>query len=115
MSQWDRSLRKLDEFRWEISPDYKTGMRVPDIVYADDVMMQSIKEDQSLEQVTNVAFLPCIVKYFLAMPDIHCGDTDSLNDLIGHIFHNVRSGIGSKGKIVVNEQNLRKIMTDGAE
>ncbi|MFQ5874879.1 MAG: RtcB family protein, partial [Dehalococcoidia bacterium] len=68
-----RGLRRLDDHRWELPLDYKVGMRVPGIIYADDEMMGSIAQDQSLEQVANVAFLPGIVVASFAMPDIHWG------------------------------------------
>jgi tRNA-splicing ligase RtcB len=48
-------------------------MRVPGLIYADENMLQQIREEQSLEQVANVAFLPGIVGHSLAMPDIHWG------------------------------------------
>ncbi len=66
-------LVKIDEFRWEIPRDYKPGMRVPGLVFADEAMIAHIRDDQSLEQVANVAFLPGIVGRSLAMPDIHWG------------------------------------------
>jgi len=63
--------KKIDDTTWEIP---KSGrMRVPGIVYASESMMHTIRQDQSLEQVANVAHLPGIVKYSLAMPDIHWG------------------------------------------
>jgi tRNA-splicing ligase RtcB len=73
MSKWTGQLNKIDDYRWEIPVSYKTGMRVPGLVYADAAMLEVIKEEQSLEQVANVAFLPGIVKHSLAMPDIHWG------------------------------------------
>ena len=72
-SRWEKVLRRIDDYRWEIPMDYKEGMRVPGIVYADDKMIEKIMEDQSLDQVSNVAFLPGIVYASLAMPDIHWG------------------------------------------
>jgi tRNA-splicing ligase RtcB len=48
-------------------------MRVPGLIFASEKMMETIQEEQSLEQVANVAFLPGIVGYSLAMPDIHWG------------------------------------------
>ncbi len=72
-SKWDKVLRRLDDYRWEIPADYKDGMRVPGIVYADEGMLAKIGEDQSLEQVANVAFLLGIVYASLGMPDIHWG------------------------------------------
>jgi len=66
-------LEKLDEYRWRIPSSYMRGMRVDGRVYADEKLMKSIKTDQSLQQVANVAHLPGIVKHSLAMPDIHWG------------------------------------------
>lgn len=66
-------IEQIDEYRWKIPQDYKDGMRVPGLVFADEVLMESIKDDPSIEQVANVAFLPGIVGYSMAMPDIHWG------------------------------------------
>ncbi|MBI4234130.1 MAG: RtcB family protein [Chloroflexi bacterium] len=66
-------LRKIDDYHWELPTTYKQGMRVPGLVYATQGMLQQIGQDQALEQVANVAFLPGIVKASLAMPDIHWG------------------------------------------
>jgi tRNA-splicing ligase RtcB len=73
MTQWQRHLEKIDEHHWRIPKNYKTGMRVPGIIYADEPMLEHIRQEQALEQVANVAFLPGIVGYSLAMPDIHWG------------------------------------------
>ncbi len=73
MPKWQGKLNKIDDYRWEIPKSYKPGMRVPGLVYADEAMLEVIKEEQSLEQVANVAFLPGIVGRSLAMPDIHWG------------------------------------------
>jgi tRNA-splicing ligase RtcB len=66
-------LNRLDDYRWEIPQDYKPGMRVPGIIFADSDMMETLKTDPVLEQVANVACLPGIVKASYAMPDIHWG------------------------------------------
>src|SRR5436190_24087385 len=50
-----------------------TEMRVDGLIYADDLLMEAIRRDKSPQQVANVATLPGIVKYSLAMPDIHWG------------------------------------------
>jgi tRNA-splicing ligase RtcB len=70
---WQGTLNKIDDYRWEIPATYKPGMRVPGLIYADEKMLRQIKEDRSLEQVANVAFLPGIVSRSMAMPDIHWG------------------------------------------
>jgi tRNA-splicing ligase RtcB len=64
-------LEQIDPYRWRIP---KAGpMHVDGIVYATEKLMESIREDQSLQQVANVATLPGIVKASIAMPDIHWG------------------------------------------
>ena len=73
MTQWQGQLIKIDDYRWKIPVSYKTGMRVPGLIYASKEMLESIREEQALEQVVNVAFLPGIVGYSFAMPDIHWG------------------------------------------
>jgi tRNA-splicing ligase RtcB len=70
---WRGSLEKIDNWRWRIPKTYKPGMRVPGLIYADEKLLKDIRQDKCLEQVANVAFLPGIVKYSLAMPDIHWG------------------------------------------
>jgi tRNA-splicing ligase RtcB len=72
MSATKRLIQK-DKYRWEIPQDYKPGMNVPGMLYADDEMLAHIKEDEAVEQVANVATLPGIVSLSLAMPDIHWG------------------------------------------
>lgn len=71
--KWSGLIKKLDDYRYEIPKEYKNGMKVPGIIYADEEMMEVVCQDQSPEQVANVATLPGIVKYSLAMPDIHWG------------------------------------------
>ncbi|MBW1998830.1 MAG: RtcB family protein [Deltaproteobacteria bacterium] len=67
----DIKLEKLDENRWLIPR--KGDMRVPGLVFSNQVLIDEIKKDQSLVQVANVATLPGIVRYSIAMPDMHWG------------------------------------------
>ncbi len=73
MPRWEGKLNKIDDYRWEIPQSYKSGMLVPGLIYADEALLAHIQEEQALEQVANVAFLPGIVGHSLAMPDIHWG------------------------------------------
>jgi tRNA-splicing ligase RtcB len=73
MGKWSGPLERVDEYHWRIPRSYKAGMRVPGLIYASQEMMDHIIEEQAPEQVANVAFLPGIVSYSLAMPDIHWG------------------------------------------
>jgi len=65
-------LRKIDEVRWELPKGYKPGMRVPGLVFATEKLVKGI-EARALDQLANVAMLPGIYKYSIAMPDIHEG------------------------------------------
>lgn len=66
-------LERVDANRWRIPRRYNSEMRVPGMVYADDELIELMKEDNALQQVVNVASLPGIVGHSLAMPDIHWG------------------------------------------
>ncbi|MBL7068873.1 MAG: RtcB family protein [Candidatus Omnitrophica bacterium] len=68
---WQGKLEKIDDYRWRLPK--REGMRVPGMIYADEKLLKDLFHDKALEQVTNVAHLPGIVKYSLAMPDIHWG------------------------------------------
>ncbi|HET6461482.1 MAG TPA: RtcB family protein [Syntrophales bacterium] len=64
-------LKKIDACHWMIP---QTGnMRVPGIIYSSERLIREMGSDASPKQVANVAHLPGIVKYSLAMPDMHWG------------------------------------------
>ena len=149
-------LKKIDDYRWEIDPDYKPGMRVPGLLYANAHMLEQIGEDQSPEQVANVAFLPGIVGKSMAMPDVHwgygfpiggvaatrvsdgvvspggvgfdinCGvrllltgltEKDirpRIEDIIAQLFVNIPSGLGSEGRIRLQEKQINKVLRHGS-
>ena len=71
--EWQGPLEKIDDYRWLLPKSYKPGMRVDGLIYADEVLLKDIKKDKALDQVANVAFLPGIQKYSIAMPDMHWG------------------------------------------
>ena len=64
-------MERLDDFRWLLPR--QGNMRVPGIIYASERLLRSMGKDESPRQVANVAHLPGIVKYSLAMPDMHWG------------------------------------------
>mgnify|MGYP000663307009 FL=1 len=66
-------LIKLGDYIWEIPKSYKPGMRVPGRIFADDYLLQKMKSDLTLVQCANVAHLPGIYKYAIALPDAHQG------------------------------------------
>ncbi|RLC49141.1 MAG: RNA-splicing ligase RtcB [Candidatus Cloacimonadota bacterium] len=64
-------IKRISDAIWEI-PRSKE-MRVPVRFYALEKMIAQIISDDALQQSINVAYLPGIQKYSLAMPDIHYG------------------------------------------
>jgi len=87
-------IKKIDEWRFLIP---KTGaMRVPGLIFSSSELMPNIKDDQSLQQVVNVATLPGIVKHSLAMPDIHWGYGFPIG---GVAAFNMEDGIISPGGV----------------
>jgi tRNA-splicing ligase RtcB len=153
---WEGILNKIDDYRWEIPVSYKTGMRVPGLIYASEAMLSHIWEDNVFQQVANVAFLPGIVGHSLAMPDIHWGygfpiggvAATSVEDgvvspggvgfdincgvrlmrtnlteeevrpkidrITTEVFHNVPSGLGTKGKLRVSDKELTEVLVRGS-
>ena len=66
-------LEKIDNCRYRIPKSHNPGMRVPGMIYANEKLLGDILNDKAVEQVVNVAFLPGIVGYSMAMPDMHWG------------------------------------------
>ena len=64
-------LKKIAPAVYEISKG--PGMLVPGLVIATEDLLKEIELERSLEQVCNVAHLPGIMGYSIAMPDIHWG------------------------------------------
>ena len=65
-------VKKIDDNTWELSDDYKPGMRVPGRIFVSENLMHGL-DKKTLDQVANVATLPGIQKYSMAMPDAHLG------------------------------------------
>lgn len=85
-------IQKVNDFTWRIPREGK--MRVDGIVFASEKLMNSIRGDESLKQVANVATLPGIVGASLAMPDIHQGYGAPIG---GVAAFDVDDGIASPG------------------
>ncbi len=65
-------LNKISDQLWEIPK--QGNMRVPGRIYISREMLDSdLSNGEAIKQVVNVAHLPGIQKYSLAMPDIHWG------------------------------------------
>lgn len=153
---WNGVLEQVGSHRWRIPRSYRADMRTDGVLFASEAMIDTIVADKSPEQVANVACLPGIVGYSLAMPDIHygygfciggvaafdshdgivspggvgydinCGvrllRTDLTKDevqprikeLVHQLFRDVPSGVGSKGRICIDEHEMKKVMRNGS-
>ena len=89
------NLRRIDETKIEIPIDYKQGMRVKGIIYVDETLQKDL-EDQSIDQVANVATLPGIVGSSMAMPDVHTGYGFAIG---GVAAFDLKDGIVSPGGV----------------
>ncbi len=68
-----KDLVKINDYLWEIPKKFRSDMRVPARAYLSEEMLEGSFEDKSLEQLVNIATLPGLQKYALAMPDMHEG------------------------------------------
>ena len=66
-------VEKINDYSWRIPQTYKMGMRVPGIVFADEQLIEKIKQDRTLEQCSNIAHLPGIYTHAITLPDGHEG------------------------------------------
>lgn len=64
---------KINDWLWEIPKSFRPDMRVPARLYLSETMLEDAFRDRSLGQLVNVATLPGIINYSLAMPDMHEG------------------------------------------
>jgi tRNA-splicing ligase RtcB len=65
-------IRKIDEVHWEIPTTYRPGMRVPGRLIMNEKVFKGL-EKGALDQCANVATMPGIYKYSIALPDTHWG------------------------------------------
>lgn len=66
-------LTAIDEFTYRIAPDAVPGMRVPGVLFSNPALLGGVSGDPALAQLANVATLPGVQQWALAMPDIHFG------------------------------------------
>lgn len=149
------NLIKITDNIWEVPIGYTEGMRVPGRVYASEKLMKNLEPD-AIKQNANVATLPGILKYSIAMPEMHVGygfpiggvagldgndgvispggvgfDINcgvrllvtkipmkdlllKLDQLIEDIFKTIPSGVGSKGRLKLDANELKKVFEEGA-
>ncbi len=64
---------KINGSLFELPVDFRRSMHVPARFYLTEQMLNAVVDDKSIEQLINVAGLPGIIGYALAMPDMHQG------------------------------------------
>ncbi|MFA7198596.1 MAG: RtcB family protein [Methanoculleus sp.] len=65
-------INTVGDLEWEVPIGYVPNMRVPGRFFLSRTLAETLEEG-AIRQLANVATLPGIVKYSLAMPDIHWG------------------------------------------
>ncbi len=65
-------LNRIDDYIFEVPMGHQKGMRVPGRIFISEKLLEQV-EPGTLDQVANVATLPGIVNYSMAMPDAHLG------------------------------------------
>jgi tRNA-splicing ligase RtcB len=91
-----KDLIQISDFIFEVPKTFWEEMKVPARVFANKEILNEILKDRSLEQLVNVATLPGIKKYALAMPDIHEGYGFPIG---GVAAFDIKEGIISPGGI----------------
>ena len=66
-------FKQIDEYTWELHKNYDSRMRAPVRIYGNREIFDRAFGDRSIQQLINVSMLPGIVKYAMAMPDMHQG------------------------------------------
>ena len=65
-------FKKINDYIWEVSPEFKEGMRVPVRVYSSKKLLDQM-DLAVFDQASNVATLPGIQRHSYVMPDGHSG------------------------------------------
>ncbi len=68
-----QDFKRITPYIWELPREHHPQMRVPARVYGSAQVLEMAFRDKSIEQLINVAALPGILKYAMAMPDVHQG------------------------------------------
>jgi tRNA-splicing ligase RtcB len=66
------ALEKINDYLWQI-PKYKSQMKVPGMIFANQTLIEKMQTDRTLWQCGNVAQLPGIYKHSITLPDGHEG------------------------------------------
>jgi Uncharacterized conserved protein len=67
------SPTKVGTYEWQILKDPSSCMKVPVTIFADDLLMDKMRQDLTLRQAVNVACLPGVQESVYVLPDGHQG------------------------------------------
>jgi len=68
-----KDFKKINDYLWEIPKSFRADMRVSARIYVSEKMLEEVFRDESIPQLINGTTLPGIVRYAIAMPDMHEG------------------------------------------
>ena len=68
-----QDFERIGKYVWQVPQSFRRDMRAPARLYASEALLEDALGDRSVEQLINTTALPGIVKYAIAMPDIHQG------------------------------------------
>ena len=66
-------LKRVGPYEWRIEKGSQPCMKVPATVFADDVLIEKMKQDLTLKQAMNIACLPGVQESVYVLPDGHQG------------------------------------------
>jgi len=66
-------LKRVGPYEWRIDKGAQPCMKVPATIFADDVLIEKMKQDLTLKQAMNIACLPGVQESIYVLPDGHQG------------------------------------------
>ena len=114
-------FKRVAPYIYEIPKAFRADMRVPARFYADGSLLEGALGDKSLDQLVNTATMPGIVKYALAMPDIHQGYGFPIGGVVatelpdgvispGGVGYDINCGVRLLGRFWMRRMSLRTWM-----
>ncbi|MEW5720374.1 MAG: RtcB family protein [Chloroflexota bacterium] len=67
------NFERITDYIWQVPQNFRGDMRAPARLYASEELLEDALQDESVTQLVNTTTLPGIVKYAVAMPDVHQG------------------------------------------
>ena len=91
---FEMKIKKISDYEFRI--DKVGDMKVPVIIYANDKLFQSMKQDETFKQAMNVATLPGLINNVILCPDSHMGYGMPIG---GVVAFDLKKGVISPGMV----------------